>query len=80
MSSPLIVGRLGQPDGVLVGKSRVGEYWRESMSLEPTLRFELIDVLVGVDQLTIYYPNIGRKVVAETLTSDSSMKAVRDCS
>ncbi len=76
MSSPLIVERLGGEDGILKGKTAVAEYWKPSMSLDPPLRFELMDVLVGINQLTIYYRNVGRKVVAETLTFDSSLKAV----
>ena len=44
------------------------------MSLEPPLRFELEDVLVGVNQLTIYYRNVGRRVVADMLTFDNSLK------
>ena len=46
------------------------------MSQEPPLSFELEDVLVGVNQLTIYYRNVGRRVVADTLTFDNSLKVV----
>jgi hypothetical protein len=80
MSSPLIVERLGREDGVLRGKTAVAEYWRPSMSLEPPLRFELEDVLVGINQLTIYYRNVGRKVVAETLTFDNALKVISGAS
>lgn len=80
MSSPLIVERMGLSSGKLAGKSHVAEYWRPSMALSPPLSFELIDVLVGVDQLTIYYSNSGRRVVAETLTFDASLKATKGCS
>ena len=80
MSSPLIVERLGREDGVLKGKTAVAEYWKPSMSLEPPLRFELEDVLVGINQLTIYYRNVGRKVVAETLTFDNALKVISGAS
>ena len=80
MSSPLIVERLGDPHGVVRGKKQVGEYWRPSLCLDPPLRFELLDVLVGMDQLTIYYRNVGRRVVAETLTFNASLQAIRGCS
>ncbi len=79
MSSPLIVERLGRTDGVLRGKESVAEYWKPSLSLDPPLRFELIDVLVGPNQLTIYYRNIGRRVVAETLVFNTSREAIRGC-
>ena len=77
VSSPLVVQRLGNPDGVVNGKDAVREYWRPSMSLEPPLEFELLDVLVGVDQITLYYRSAGRRVVGETLSIDPSGKATR---
>lgn len=80
MSSPLIVERLGHEDGVLKGKTAVAEYWKPSMSLEPPLRFELKDVLVGINHLTIYYHNVGRKVVAETLIFDNALKVISGAS
>ena len=76
MSSPLIVERFGRQDGILKGTPAVAEYWKPSMSLDPPLKFELMDVLAGINQLTIYYRSVGRNVVAETLTFDSSLKVV----
>lgn len=77
MSSPLIVERLGHPDGMLRGKAAVREYWRPSLSLDPPLQFELLDVLVGVTHMTLYYRNVGRRVVAETLSFEGSGKVTR---
>ena len=77
VTSPLVVERLGNPEGVVDGKEALREYWRTSMTLDPPLRFELIDVLVGVDQITLYYRSEGRRVVAETLLIDGSGKADR---
>lgn len=77
VSSPLVVERLGQLDGVVKGKDALREYWRPSMSLEPPLEFELLDVLVGVDRVTLYYLSVGRRVVGETLLIDASGKATR---
>ena|SRR5882672_10492916 len=77
MSSPLIVERLGHSTGTLSGKDIVAEYWRPSLTLTPPLRFELLDVLVGVAELTIYYRSVGRRVVAETLCLNDAGKATR---
>ena len=77
MSSPLIVERLGHSEGAIRGKGAVREYWLPSLSLEPPLQFELMDVLVGVAQVTLYYRSVGRRVVAETLFIDGSGKATR---
>lgn len=76
MSSPLIGERFGRQDGILKGKPAVAEYWKPSMSLDPPLKFEIMDVLAGINQPTIYYRSVGRNVVAETLTFDSSLKVV----
>ena len=77
MSSRLIVERLGLSEGKLSGKSAIREYWLPSLSMNPPLRFELVDVFVGISELTIYYKSIGRRVVAETLFIDDSGKATR---
>lgn len=77
MSSPLILERLGHSEGAIRGKDAVREYWLPSLSLDPPLWFELMDVLVGVAQVTLYYRSVGRRVVAETLFIDGSGKATR---
>ena len=80
MSSPLVVARTGHADGVVEGREAVARYWEPSMQLDPPLRFELIDVLVGVDRITLYYRNVGRRIVAETLTFNDELMAIEGCS
>jgi ketosteroid isomerase-like protein len=77
MSSPLIVERLGLPEGKLKGKNAIREYWLPGLSMKPPLQFELVDVFVGVEEITIYYKNVGRRLVAETLFINSAGKATR---
>ena len=77
MSSPLIVERLGLPEGKLKGKHAVGEYWLPSLSIHPPLHFELMEVFVGIEAITLYYNNVGRRWVAETLFINGSGKATR---
>jgi hypothetical protein len=77
MSSPLIVERLGRPEGRLKGKEAIRDYWQAGLSMLPALRFELLDVFVGVDAVTIYYNNVGRRLVCETLFFNASGKAIR---
>ena len=77
MSSPLIIQRLNKPDGKLVGKNAVRDYWHASLSQEPPLCFELIDVFSGIGEMTLYYRNVGRRVVAETLFINDSGKVTR---
>lgn len=67
MSSPLIVERMKGSDGLLQGKAAIRAYWEPSLAADPPLEFELIDLLVGIDSITLYYRNVGKRVVAETL-------------
>jgi len=80
MSSPLIVQRLKNPHGTLKGKKAARAYWEPSLSASPPLEFELIDLLVGIDSITLYYRNVGRRVVAETLLFDASGRVSRGIS
>ena len=70
MSSPLVVERTKRSDGVLQGKECIRAYWEPSLAADPPLEFELIDLLVGIDSITLYYRNVGKRVVAETLIFD----------
>ncbi len=80
MSSPLIVQRLKNPHGTLKGKKAARAYWEPSLSASPPLEFELIDLLVGIDSITLYYRNVGRRVVAETLLFDARGRVSRGIS
>jgi hypothetical protein len=55
MSSPYIAQLMGEPSGTLKGKTAVGDYWRRALERAPTLRFELVSTLVGVDSIVLYY-------------------------
>ena len=72
MSSPLIVERLKNPNGTLTGKSAARAYWEPSLTADPPLEFQLIDLLVGIDSITLYYRNVGKRLVAETLLFDTA--------
>jgi ketosteroid isomerase-like protein len=77
MHSPLIVERMGVAEGVLRGKHAVRPYWQRGLDARPPLRFELRDVLVGVNTLAIYYLSTTRnRMVAEVLTIDAQGKVV----
>lgn len=61
MSSPLIVKLAGEPSGTLKGKQQVGAYWSKALGLLPDLHFDLLEVLLGVDSITLHYQsNRGR--------------------
>ena len=77
MSSPLIVERLGVASGALKGKDAVRAYWQQGLDARPPLRFELKDVLAGVDTVVIYYRSISRnRMVAEILRLGADSRIV----
>lgn len=77
MCSPLVMERTGRASGRLIGRDAVRAYWEPSLAATPPLRFELLDVLVGVDSVTLYYRNVGRRLVAETFFIDASSRVTK---
>ena len=75
-SSPLVRQFAGEPAGVLTGKDAVRAYWKIGLSRLPDLHFELVDVLEGVDCLTILYRG-HRGLTAEVFQFGADGLAVR---
>jgi len=69
-TSPVIARLRPDSDGHLAGKPAVLDYYEEGLRLIPDLHFSLVEVLTGVDQVTIVYRNQAGTLVAETLTLD----------
>lgn len=80
MHSPYIIERMGEASGCLIGKTAITPYWEKSLQTQPALQFELIDVFVGVNQLTIHYHNIGRKMVCESFRFNADNQVIWACS
>jgi hypothetical protein len=77
MSSPLIIERKMNPSGVLRGKVAIREYWGIGLAADPPLRFELLDVHVGINTIGILYRSIGRRRVIELLTFNENKEVIR---
>lgn len=78
MTSPLIVERLGVASGKLKGKEAIGSYWGQALALSPSLRFELLSVLVGVNSIAILFRSMTAKRVAlERIEFDDQQRGVR---
>jgi len=65
LTSPFIA-KLVTPTGTLRGKASVRAYWEKALSRVPDLKFELLDVLPGVESVTIYYQAVFGRRAAET--------------
>ena len=66
-ASPVAAQLLPDSNGVLHGKAAIREYWTIGLQRIPDLRFEVIDVYVGVSILVINYRNHVRGLVNEVL-------------
>jgi len=67
MSSPFIAQVAGIESGYLTGKAAVRAYWAAALQKMPTLRFELVQTLVGADSVTIYYRGVRGNAFKEFL-------------
>jgi hypothetical protein len=65
--SPLAAQLRPGSGGVLHGKDEVLSYYRDGLAAAPNLRFTLVEVCTGVDDITIVYRNHRDIVVTESL-------------
>jgi len=77
MTSPFIAALMQEPSGTIRGKAKVREYWSQALRKVPDLNFKLIDVLLGVDSITIYYQAVFGKRAAEVLFFDADHRVKR---
>ena len=75
IESPLAFKRFPETGGTVIGKENVRNYWAWGLENNASLNFELLDLLIGVHSLTIYYINTAsnRKAV-EVMSFNSEMK------
>ncbi len=78
MSSPFLEQITGEPSGTLKGKEAVGAYWVKALELMPTLHFELVSALAGVESITLYYRG-ARGMAAEVFFFNPSHKVTKAC-
>jgi ketosteroid isomerase-like protein len=67
MYSPLIIERMNVTSGMLKGKEAVRPYWQKGLATTPPLHFELIEVLLGIDSIVLYYSRASGQRTAEVL-------------
>ena len=77
MTSPFIATVMQEPSGTLKGKENVRAYWSKALERLPDLHFEMIEVLVSVDSITLYYHAVLGKRAAEALFFDDHHKVQR---
>jgi ketosteroid isomerase-like protein len=69
LTSPLAEQVVGS--AVVRGRDGLRHYFGTALQANPSLHFELVDVLRGLDTLTIYMRSIGGRLVADVLFVNS---------
>lgn len=65
--SPRVIELLGDPSGTIRGKAALRAYFRHGLAAAPNLRFELLQVYVGINDFAIQYKRHDGRVVVEVL-------------
>ncbi len=78
MSSPYITQVTGEASGTLKGQQLVGAYWTKALQRSPTLHFELVSTLIGVESITLYYRG-ARGMAAEVFFFNSDNQVYKAC-
>lgn len=74
ITTPMAAKLYPQSNGIVVGKEEVRKYWTIGLERIPNLKFELIELLIGIDGITIYYLNRAtNKKAAEVMTFDKNL-------
>jgi ketosteroid isomerase-like protein len=77
MVSPFIITRMKEPSGTLKGKEKVRPYWQIGLAAQLPLKFELIEVLIGVKSIALHYRRTSGKPAIEILVFNDEGKVVR---
>jgi ketosteroid isomerase-like protein len=77
-SSPTVITRYGELSGILRGKAKIREHFKQGLeTFGPSVGFELIDVLTGVNGYTIYYRRENGATVVDTVIVNSARNGIR---
>lgn len=76
-TSPFVVALNGDPSGTLHGRDELRAYFARALERFPDLRFEPLDVLVGVGSVTLSYVSVEGRRAAEVMTLDEQGRVVR---
>jgi len=76
-TSPVAVRRMNLPDGTVRGKAQLRDYFGKGLKTQPPPRFELLDVLVGVDSVAVVYRNQRGQRVVEAMHLDARGQVYR---
>lgn len=77
LTSPVAAQLLGTPDGKISGKANLRAYFQRGLQAYPELRFQLEDVLWGLNSVVLYYINQKGTHSAEFMELNATGKIIR---
>lgn len=76
-TSPFVVRLLNNASGTIQGLANLRSYFLKGLESYPDLRFELIEVLEGVDSVTLYYHSVKNLMSAEVMVLNEKGKITK---
>lgn len=76
IASPIAATLLGG-NGRVMGKAAVQAYFAKGLAAYPDLRFEIVDVLWGMQSIVLYYKNQRGGYAGEYMELDAAGRVVR---
>lgn len=77
LQSPTAAALLGEPTGEVRGRAAIRDYFRKGLEAYPSLRFELLDVMWGVQSVVLCFVNQKGGKTAEYMELDPAGKITR---
>jgi hypothetical protein len=74
--SPTVIKRWNSPEGKIEGKSKLKEHFLKGFELVPNLHFEYLDLLYGIDGMTIIYKRESGVLAADVVTLNDENKCI----
>ena len=77
LNSPVAAKLLNDPSGNVRGKEGLRAYFSKGLEAFPNLKFELVDVMWGLNSVVLYYVNQRGTTTGEFMEIDADGKVVR---
>jgi SnoaL-like domain len=77
LTSPVVAQLLNLSSGTIEGQDALGHYFSSGLAAFPQLQFELLDFLLGVSSIVLYYINHKGTKTAEFMELDANLKVTR---
>ena len=82
VESPMAIKLYPQSQGIVNGKNEVKKYWAIGLESSPDLKFDVLDVLIGVNSLALYLFNTSsnkKSVEVMSFNSEQEVNKVIVC-